>query len=368
MRFSCLMLTTALVTLAVVPAARAQLEVTIGGYTDFQAAAYENDAAGGAERDFLSESEIHINFRMVADNGLEFGGRIELQTSTSDDTNSDETNVWMQGNWGRLELGDQDGAGSELVVMSPYVGIGQTRGSFSDYVPAADRGYRSSESGNDTFLKATDTQDATKITYYTPRFFGFRMGASFAPERDDSADGEQVQFSSTAGDHEDAFEIGAHYEREVGEFAFELGGQYTGAASKDGSTLEEISAWALGAQAAYRGFTFGGGYKHDGDSGQTTGTADDNVTGWNLGLTYEKGPWGVGLSYAELDFDDAAVPFEVTGATGAGGTFTAYGVGGAYTLAPGLSLGADLIFFDRNRVTGADTDGYVLVTEVKAAY
>lgn len=363
-----LMLTTALATLALVPAAHAELELTTGGYVAFQAAAFDNDVANGSDRDFQSESEIHFRAKNVADNGLSYGAYIEFQASTSDTVNSDEANLWLETGWGRIELGDQDGAGSELAVAAPYVGIGQVRGSYVDYVPAADRGYRASEGPGDPFLKGIDTLDATKVTYYTPVMAGFQLGASFAPERDSAEDGEDVQFSDAVGNHDNAFEVGAAYTTEVSGVSVKIGGQYDAAGAKDGSGLEDISAWSLGGQLGYQGFSFGGNYFRDGDSGQTAGTADDSVSGFTLGLAYNATSWGVAANYANLDFDDAAVPFEVAGATGSGGDYTAYGVGGVYKLAPGLTAGADLVFFDRDRVTGADTDGYVLVTDVRAAF
>lgn len=362
-----LLATTALACFMAVPA-QAEMTVKVGGYTAVQAALFDNDTANGSTRDFLSESEVHVKVTNTADNGLEYGAYIELQTSTSDTVKADEANLFLQAGWGRLELGDQDGAGSVMTVYAPYVGAGQVAGSYMDFVPAADRGYRPSEGPGDPFFKALDTSDATKITYYTPKFSGFQAGVSYAPERDNASDGEQVQFSSSTGNHDNAYEIALAYAGTFNDVSMKLGGEYNGAPAKSGSGLEDISAWALGAQLGYNGFTLGGGYKHDGDSGQSTGTANDSVTGWNLGLTYESGAWGVGASYVNIDFDSAASVFEVTGATGSGGDYSAYGAGATYKLAPGLSASADLMFFDRNRNVGADSDGYVLLTEVRAAF
>lgn len=361
--------TTALVTatLLAFPAA-AEMDVSLGGYSGFQAAVFDNDAANNSGRDFQSEAEVHVRAKGTADNGLEYGALIELMASTSDSTNSNEANLWLSGNWGRLELGDQDGAGSELAEQTPFVGIGQVRGSYMDFVPASDRGHAPSEAAGDTNLKAIDTADATKVTYYTPRWSGLQAGFSYTPERDNLASGEGVQFDDNVGNHENAMELGLNYKGEFSGVGVKVGGQYTTAGAKTGATLEDIRAWSLGTQLSYNNFTFGGGYTYNGDSGQTAGTANDNVTGWNVGATYNAPAWGVGVSYAKVDFDDAATPFGAAGATGAGGNYTAYGLGGVYKVAPGLTAGADLMFYDRNRVTGADTDGYVAITEIRAAF
>lgn len=348
--------------------ARADLEVTIGGYTGFQAALFDNDTANNSDRDFQSEAEVYVKANAKADNGLEYGAYIELLASTSETANADEVNLYLAGNWGRVELGDQDGAGSELAVVGPYVGMGQALGSYNDYVPTGDRGYARVDSAADPSIKAIDTSDATKITYYTPRFSGFQAGVSYAPERDDNADGEGVQFFDNVGNHDNAFEFGLNYKGEFDAVTVKAGGEYVMADAKDGSGLEDISAWTLGAQVGYMGFTLGGGYTDNGDSGLTDGATDDDVTLWNVGLTYADGPWGVGINYVDADFDQAGTPFGLAGVVGSGGDYTAWGLGGTYKIAPGLTTGADLVFFDRDRVTGTDTDGYVLVTEVRAAF
>jgi len=364
-----LMLTTAIATMVLAPSsARAELEVTLGGYVNFQAGFFNNDNANSSDRDFQSESEVRVTAKGKTDAGLEYGAYLELFTSTSDSDNSDESNIYIAGNWGRVELGDQDGAGSELAVIAPYVGIGQALGSYLDYVPAADRVYGVSETAGDPNVKALDSADATKVTYYTPRMEGFQAGVSYAPERDSNATGEQVQFSDNVGNHDDVFEIGANYKNTFSDIDVKVGGQYTFAGAKTGAAVEDINAWSLGAQLGYKGFTLGGAYVDNGDSAQATGVSDDNVTSWNLGLTYNADAWAVGINYIDFDLDTNGVPLGSAGASATGGDYSAWGFGGLYKIAPGLTAGADFVSFERNRTAGTDTDGYAVVTEVKVAF
>lgn len=149
-----------------------------------------------------------------------------------------------------------------------------------------------------------------------------------------------------------------------------VGGNYN-FGDANSATKEDLNTWSLGAQVGYNGFRFGGGYTDNGNSMATKGIANDDITSWNVGATYENGPWGVGLSYLDVDFDTngSATTLGVTGATGTGGDYTAWAMGGTYTVAPGLSVGADLVFFDRNASgTANDNDGYVLMTDVTAAF
>jgi predicted porin len=344
--------------------ARAELEVTVGGFVGFQAAMFDNDVANNSDRDFQSEAQIIVHADATADNGLQYGAKVVLDASTDDSDNADEVGIYLAGNWGRVELGDDDGA-SELVVFAPTVGIGQINGSYDDFVSSGALAHGLNDRGDHNFT-AIDTDDSTKVTYYTPKFSGFQAGVSYAPEIDN---GENVVFTENSTTSNDNFEIGLGYEGEFNDVMVKVGGNYI-FGDAGSATDEDVNAWSVGAQVGYRGFRLGGGYTDDGDSLGTAGTADDDITSWNVGLTYENGPWGVGVSYLDTDFDTNADGSTIGGgATGTGGDYTAWAFGGTYTVAPGLTVGADLAFFDRNATgTANDNDGYVAMTDVSAAF
>lgn len=357
---------TALLGAAILAApAQAQLEVTVGGSVGFQAGWFDNDDATDAnDFDFQSEADIIVRASGVADNGLEYGAEVVLQTSTDDSENADETFLYVGGTWGRLVFGDEDGA-SELGVTAPTVGIGQINGSVDDFTLAADRGHLLNDRGDATF-KPFDSDDSTKVTYYTPVFSGFQAGASYVPELTDDNNGEAVQFDEDGSHFSDMWELALRYTGEFSGVGVTVGGQYN--LSDSDGVEEEVRAWGLGAQLAYQGFKFGGGYTDNGDSTSDIGTADADVHSWNVGATYENGPWGVGISYLAIDFDDAGDENNFLGSDAAGGEFTNLSLGGTYTVAPGLTTGVDVAFIDRDRAGGADTDETVIVGEVKGAF
>ena len=362
-----LLATTALIATAAFAApARAELEVTVGGFAAFQAGWFDNDDTNSSDRDFQSESEIEVRADGTADNGLEYGAFVQLETSTDNSDNAGEVWIYGQGAWGRVELGDAHGAG-RMGVYAPTVGIGQINGSYDDFVTSADRGHAINDRGDARFL-ALDSESSTKVSYFTPKFAGFQAGASYTPEVDSSNLGEAVQFFDNVGDHEDMFEVGATYERDFNNVNFLLSGNYNHADAKNGAGVEDISSWGLGAQLGYAGFRFGGGYTDQGDSGNTAATADDDVSSWNVGATYENGPWGVGISYLATDLDTNGDDSGILGTDGNGGDYSVIAAGGTYTVAPGLTVGADVAFYDRDRSAGADTDGTVVMTDVTAAF
>jgi len=359
----------ALASLIVAMPAHAELEVTLGGDLAFRAGFMDNDLANGSDRDFTSESNLFLNAHGTTSNGLEYGAAITLNTSTSDSANAKRTYVYAQGRWGRVELGDQDGA-SELGLYAPTVGVGQIDGAVQDFIPFADRVDTTGDRGDANF-KPLDSFRATKATYYTPVFAGFQAGVSYAPEWDSNASGEGVEFNDDAGQGRNVVELAARYDVDLSGVKLGVSGQYNFGEGVDmgGFSSENLQAWGLGARLSYKGFTFGGGYTHDGNSFNNKAAVDDNVTSWNLGATYEQGPWGVGVSYVAYDLDENG---SVTGSLpsdGSAGKFSLLSLGATYTVAPGLNVGADLGFYDRNRTAPAtDTDGWVAVTEVRAAF
>src|SRR5688572_19215376 len=114
-------------------AANAQITVTLGGYTEFFAAVFDDDVtANNTGREFELETEIVVKADGKADNGLLYGTKVELQNGLTTAVVTDEASVYLGGAWGRLELGDFDGASDTLVITAPYVGVGQIDGDYAD--------------------------------------------------------------------------------------------------------------------------------------------------------------------------------------------------------------------------------------------
>src|SRR5918993_3513415 len=121
--------------------AQAQLTVSLGGYTEFFGAYYDDDVPGRTSREFQLETEIVVRADGKADNGLLYGAKVELQNSTggtagSTGVGTDEASVYLSGTWGRIELGDFDGAADTLAIYAPLVGIEQIDGDAYDFLSA----------------------------------------------------------------------------------------------------------------------------------------------------------------------------------------------------------------------------------------
>jgi outer membrane protein OmpU len=154
--------------------AQAQIAVSVGGYTEFFGAYFDDDAPNRTSREFQLETEIVVRADGKADNGLLYGTKIELQNSTptvsSTGVGVDEASVYLGGTWGRLELGDFDGAADTLAIYAPVIGIEQLNGDAYDFLtntPAAGSGsragFRLGSLPSGTIVKTPDSGDSTKI-------------------------------------------------------------------------------------------------------------------------------------------------------------------------------------------------------------
>ncbi|UEM03813.1 porin [Skermanella rosea] len=337
--------------------AQAQVTVTLGGYTEFFAATFDDDTGSDrTSREFQLETEIVVKADGKADNGLLYGTKIELQNSTPNGgtgVGTDEASVYLGGTWGRLELGDFDGASDTLKIYAPVIGVEQIDGDYPDFA-----------GGQPNFgMHIPNSGDSTKIMYLTPRIAGFQGGASYTPEADNQA--QSVVALKTVSTYKDVGEFGINYTGEFSGLGVALGATLTTASSGTTSGVEDFTAWNLGAQFTFGGFAFGGGYVDAGDFLlPTTGAIDDDQTAWHVGGSYTVGPVAVAASYLNAQ-----------GYTGAyGGTtdysddYQAFSVGATYALAPGMILETEVTFFEDDVLTGTrgatvkgSNDGYVFV-------
>jgi hypothetical protein len=363
--------------------AQAQIVVSLGGYTEFFGAYYDDDVGGRTNREFELETEIVVRADGKADNGLLYGTKVELQNDT--DTSSvgvDEASVYLGGTWGRIELGDFDGAADTLAIYAPVIGMEQIDGDAYDFLSVQvpeETGTIFGAPPMGSLVQAPDAGDSTKIMYITPRFAGFQGGVSYATQSDSEA--QNVVGFKTFGGYKDFWEAGVNYTGEVYGFSLAASVTGSGATGQDlgivgGPSLEDFVAWQAGAQLGYGGFKVGGGYIDAGDynavSGVPASSGDSSV--WHAGISYTAGPVAVGLTYADAegfkDRPDVALRIPATYAT----SYKTYGGGVAYTIAPGLTVQADVMYVDEDlrdvatngagAITGTTTtsnEGYVAV-------
>jgi len=155
------------------------LDVTISGFMRFRAHGGQldnetNTANTTTGLDFSNDDEVHVIVRGKHDaTGIEYGGTVELEADTNHTTNSDEEWLFIRGGFGEFRFGDEDG-----VVDNSSLG---------GFTVAANSGGIDGDVINALSISAvrpSNTDDSTKIRYYTPSFGGFTIGVDYTPNVD----------------------------------------------------------------------------------------------------------------------------------------------------------------------------------------
>jgi hypothetical protein len=336
---------TALVAFGLMAApASAQLELAITGSVDVHFG-YGDDDFETNERDYGGTTDTTLNFNAdgVADNGLSYGGRINVDDSDTSFT-IDETWVYVSSTWGEVRLGAKEGQAENLRFTIPTTGNGQSDGDFNRYISSV---------SNQLGTGFTDGDDDTKISYIGA-FGDVTFGVSYSPTTDTAGGGASPELSDDdAGDFENVFSAGANYNGDFGAASFGVSGGITSGDAELG-TEEDLFEYGVGLEVGYAGFTFGGFYINS-----EGGTVDDRDR-YGLGIGWGAGPWGFAVNglYAEADI--------------AGGTERedyAIGAGLSYALAPGLTAYGDVVYFDYDGTgTANDNEGYVGLVGMTAAF
>ncbi|MBT3533560.1 MAG: porin, partial [Rhodospirillaceae bacterium] len=189
--------------------------------------------------------------------------------------------------------------------------------------------------------------DAEKITYFTPRMSGFRLGLSYTPDNCAApaaactTAGTGLQSRLDTGQQSEAVEIGTNYIRQINgmDLALYAGmskGNVEGTSTAvTAAGAEDQDQWGLGMSIGYKGFTFGADYRKD---DQGTSAANTDRTDYSVGLTYATGDWTIGTAFAHG---------EVEAGTGLSQDETdGYQIGAAYALGPGITLTSGVTYWD----------------------
>src|SRR3954447_2136377 len=323
---------------AFAPPADAQMTLTIGGFSNFQAGLFDTNVPNSTSRAFRNDTEVHVKADAKADNGLSYGLQLQIGPTPRNASSSlryDEANIYLSGSWGKVELGDTDGAMSKLSVYMPTVGIGQIDGDYGNFFQT---------STDDVYVPYIDSLDASKVSYYTPRLFGFQAGISYTPEALNQ--GNSVVFSKATSNYKNIIEGAANYTGEFGLMKLKVSSGIFTADSDTESSLEPkgFTGYQAGAQFGFAGFTLGGGYTNWGGA-SSPGAGLLLRDAWNFGAAYEIGSFGIAGGYAKIQ-DEIS------------GNADVWAVGLNYAIAPGLLLQADYVQFQQNLIgSGSTEDG-----------
>ena len=271
---------------------------------------------------------------------MRYGVAIELNANEEDGSAADEVSAYVSSDsWGRVEMGDQDGAADRMFVAAEDILAGRAGfdGDAENYINA----------GNGLIAPdMTISSDDTKLIYFTPRFSGFQLGASLTP--DSGVNGRAVGETDNDGDRENIWEIAANWKGDFGDAGVVVSAFYEGGTDETGAAeAEDVEIFGVGATVEFGGFAVGAGYTDLGEGGlsQAQITASrDNGKWYNIGVAYGTGPWKVSACYFTSEINATDTDF--------------YTVNATYQVAPGWNLLADVNFVSiDNQNGGGGTTG-----------
>lgn len=252
--------------------AAAAAEIKLSGYAEIGI----DGGNLGYETQFHNDWQVNFNFSGTMDSGVEFGGKVQIEESNTPGAIngpvvSDDEAFWVSGTFGKVTLGETDGA-FDWALSEIYTGTG-----ISDD--------HSTHAGAYWFTGLDATYD-NQIMRYEYSFGDF--AAAISAEMDDTGVGDTV------------FGIGGKWSGQMGGMDVGVGVGY-----QDNGVN---SVWGLSASAAMsNGFSVALGYADLDGTSDAVGNGVSSDSWMGIGVAYTTGALTVGANYGKYDAAVAGV-------------------------------------------------------------
>ncbi|MEM7022534.1 MAG: porin [Pseudomonadota bacterium] len=279
------------------------LEVVLSGFTEFGVAAASGDTLDNSTKNqnynFFTDSEIQIRVNGLTDGGVRYGAKIEVGFDNPSSATIDEVGLFFSGNFGRVELGRDDGA-EDLI----FVGAEDAQ---------AGTGGIDGDTANLNNVQFADTGDAVKATYFTPRIAGFQAGFSWTPDGDDNQNGNgNTAFNAGDDNRKNSAGGGINWVGVLGpvDLTVSAVGLYADVKGGGGTQTangfrDDQKAYAFGALLGFGGLSFGASFNDFKGPQEGGGSSADEGKILSFGLAYGFGPANVSVGFDRNWNDDA---------------------------------------------------------------
>lgn len=380
-----LLLATAAVMALSATAAHAEVKLDLGGYFKAYAGYSDQDTAGVREFDMKRKSQVFFTGETTLDNGLTVGYNGQLMNEnnfdavtapvTDSSSKLEQSYVYFSGNWGRVNVGRENGAAYLLQVAAPAADANidgmDADFSFYNHVGNVREDYKQSGprvNAAGTTFDARDQQYADKITYITPKFNGFQAGVSYSPSYKTVNNSYSpvavaganpgyfgMETDGDVGDLEHFIEGAARYDGEFNGVGMHFGAGYAHADEETGvAGSDDFDQWNAGAKFTWESFGFGANYTAD--EGSVAGFAgSSDIDTWLVGADYTYGAYTFGVSYLNSEGDSLVAVGD--------DELDRWTVGAGYTFGPGMKFNGSVGFYD-GETAGAAIDNEATVVQV----
>jgi len=283
-------------------------DVSISASTEFKYISRSSQVTATDGTETKSDSEIKFKFSNKTDSGLTIGYVVELQ-SDGGNTAIDESSFSIEGGFGKVVLGENDGVGENFGIAA------------SDLVAEEERdSVASARISTSTDIDGM-SGNAIKVAYFLPAMGGLTAGISFADS------------GNTSG--KDTTSYGAHYTMDAGGNKITVGG----ATSTTEAATTDTDSQNLGVKVVSGNLTVIA-------SQGSFEAVDEDRNGNGLAASYKLAN-GVTLGAFTMTSEDDS---------DAGEEYTASGIEAQYVIAAGLTAVVGVTDYEYKVGTNADTD------------
>ncbi len=350
-------------------------EAVVGGILD------EDTASETSGLDTRTDAEIYFNGKAKLDNGLTVSTHMQLESQNNHSQAAgrgsgnlgdpiDEYSISVSGAFGKIILGGTGGAPVKMLTGlsgSWATGVGETLNFDNSWVPSV--------AGNHYGLQHSrlDTGDSEKMTYISPKFGGFQIGLTYAPQRQNHDDNVRPNADT---EHHDGLEGAVSYTGKFGDVGFGVGAGMTAYQGANTSTLtacdrrnapirgpipadcpmtntSDLSDWLVAAR-----LDFGGGFRVAGAYKRVTNDNEATQSQLiDLGVRFVTGANSFSLvgSQGEMDEDSR--------------THTAVMGSYARALGPGVKVHMNLLWNETENAAGtAENTGLAGIGGIKVVF
>lgn len=250
-------------------------------------------SGGEADSDYIVflNSELDIKVEASFSEELMLGAKVVLEADADSDNNEDnedikanESFLFVSGAFGLIEAGRAKGAEDAMALGANSI--------------AAGTGGIDGDTDNLGIVEVINSEDAAKVSYFTPRIANLQFGLSFTPDTGDDDfsligkdDEEEVDLKNHVG-------LGLNFVHTLGEL--DLGLAAVGSFGQGRESAEDdLSAFSLGGTVTLGDLELGASYGANND-------AEDSNFG-TIGATFGFGEANTGIGYNYVNENEDGV-------------------------------------------------------------
>lgn len=310
------------------------------GFVNFSAAPWRNQGADFSDRAALgNDSQLFLKSGVMVESGTKYGAIVKAELNLNSDgrrenPNFDQAFIFSENAFGKFELGNIFAANQKMKVgpASFARGSGGINGKYLENIelpissatspqfillaqsPIGHGGYAvgtSNYSQKNNFRALKDNsfdgvEDATKLSYYSPRISGAQIGISYTPNSGNSGFTTTKYYHNSVTVISDIVSFGVNYLEDFDNLGVEISATAEkGRVKKNSAARQNLFAYDMGATLTYFGFSLGASYGSWQDSLQSAAEIAVQNSGANyhtFGLAYGFGPINASITSLKSQF------------------------------------------------------------------